>query len=779
MTSIALQERQGLEADRGGPLRVAVVGCGAISRRFHLPVLAGHEGIRLVALVDHDRSRAEALAKAYGVPSVLDDASELSSTTVDAALIATPPAHHAPCGIALAGRGLHLLVEKPMTLDEDEAQALNEAAREAGVTLSAGYFRRLFPAVSLLRAALERMALGGLIGFDAEEGDEYGWDLSTLSNLRKDQGGGGVLIDIGSHVLDLLLEVFPGPAEILDYRDNTLGGVETDSALRLRLGHDRRSIEGRVELSRTRKLRNSLRVNCEQGTLELRTGEHAELLIQPRGLSLEDPSRGERRDYTIRAHWSDLPSLPGYEAYRRVIDDWIEAIRTGQPPRLDGDSATRTVRLIAECYRRREPLDEPWVWAGLGGPKANTPRSNPKASVTSQGRRRRRVLITGASGFIGCRLAEILQIGGDWDVRALVHRPSGAARLARLPLEMVQGDLRSTGDVARAVEGCDAVVHCAIGTAYGRRGEIFAVTVGGTRRLIEVAKAAEVSRFVHLSTIAVHGNDVTETIDETTPIRPPRGDDYAESKVEAERLVLKAARAGLPVVVLRPGNVYGPHSRTFTIRPIQYLGRGRLVLAGSAETPSNTVYVDNLAHAIVRALEAEDRVAGEVFTISDGDDLSWGDFYGYFADAMGAELPRMPGGSRPSRVRARGPAAWLASWWRVGGLILKSPEFRAFGRRVLQTDPIGRLPRLLLERYPMLESRLLRGLGSDAVEIYRRPTSDDSDMMEIRPRPATIRVEKARQILGYDPPIKRERALALTLDWLESARLVGSRGSDA
>jgi predicted dehydrogenase/nucleoside-diphosphate-sugar epimerase len=756
----------------GSPLRVAIVGCGAISRRFHLPVLSGHEGVRLVALVDHNVVMARGLADAYGVEAVLADTSDLTPETVDGVLVATPPSHHAPACIELARRGLHVLVEKPMAITQAEAVAMADAARLAGVTLATGYFRRLFPAVRLLRAALDRRTLGRVVGFDVEEGDEYGWVLTTLSNMRKDQGGGGVLIDIGSHVLDLLLYLFPGPFGVLESRDNSLGGVETDSLLRLRLERDGRPVEGRVELSRTRKLRNTLRVICERGTLELRVGERYEVAVIPHDVRLEDPVLGEPRGYTLQASWVDEPEATGYEAYREVIDDWLRAIHSSCPPRLDASSSQRTVALIEAGYRVAGKLDEPWVWEGIPQP-APPPSANGKVSAAPlTPTRARRVLITGATGFIGCRLAEVLHLGGDWEIRALVHKPGSAARLARLPVEMVQGDLKSPADLARAVEGCDAVVHCAIGTAYGHRREIFAVTVDGTRKLVEAARAEGVRRFVHLSSMAVYGSEPRGVLDETTPVRPDRGSDYAESKAAAEDAVVRAARLGLGAVILRPGCVYGPYSRTFTVRPIEYLKKGGLVLAGSAGTPSNTVYVDNLVHAIVRGLECSDEVAkGQAFAISDGDEMTWGDFYGHFARAMGVEV-RVEPAAPPTPVHTGGGMlGWGRSFWECGVTIVKSQEFRSFGRRILETDPIGYLPRNLLGRSPGLERRLLRLLGTDAAVIYRPPAVAAEDLLRFRPHPGALRVDQVRRALGYEPPVTRERAMALTLEWLRAARL--------
>src|SRR5205085_3784515 len=136
-----------------------------------------------------------------------------------------------------------------------------------------------------------------------------------------------------------------------------------------------------------------------------------------------------------------------------------------------------------------------------------------------------------------------------------VHNPSHASRLARLPVEMVLGDLSSAADVSRLTEGCDAVVHCAIGTAWGNRKQIFDVTVGGTRRLAQAALANHVKRFVHISTWAVHDLRRPGLIDEAKAPNPPRGSDYAESKAKAERAVAAAVEQGLCGVTLRLTNV--------------------------------------------------------------------------------------------------------------------------------------------------------------------------------------------------------------------------------
>src|SRR6516225_1638326 len=92
-----------------GPLRVALIGCGAISQQLHFPILAGHEEIKLAALVDRDIERAREFAKCYGVETVKGDANEVHPDDIDAAIVATPPFHHAPCTLSLLRRGIHVL----------------------------------------------------------------------------------------------------------------------------------------------------------------------------------------------------------------------------------------------------------------------------------------------------------------------------------------------------------------------------------------------------------------------------------------------------------------------------------------------------------------------------------------------------------------------------------------------------------------------------------------------------------------------------------------------
>jgi predicted dehydrogenase/nucleoside-diphosphate-sugar epimerase len=687
----------------------------------------------------------------------LADAAELTLDIADAAVICTPPFHHAPCAISLLECGLHVLVEKPMATTLADAEAMVAAADGAGRVLSVGVFRRLLPSLRMLKAALAAELLGRPLSFDLEGGAVYGWEAATLGNMLKSQAGGGILMDMGPHYFDQLLYVFEGDAEVIEYRDNALGGIESDCEVRLQLQHVGEPVTGRVELSRTRNLPNELRVICERGELVIASSERYRLQVRPHDLNLRDPRSRAPSAARMELAWADEPETSWLETFRAEIDDWVDAIRAEREPELSGRSALPVMRLIDDCYRERQPLDEPWA----KHPLIDAPATEPQIRVVSEPRR---VLITGATGFIGFRAAEILSQRHGYTVRAAVHNPGNASRIARLPVEMVQADLTKPDDVQRLVAGCHAVVHCAIGTQTYDRGLVFQVTVDGTKALAAAAQTAGVSRFVHLSTIAVHADSHRGVIDENTPTIPERGATYGESKLAAERAVLAA---NLPAVVIRPGCVYGPFGKTFTTRPIQHLAQGKLVLAGAEHTLSNTVYVDNLVEAIVRGLEAGDDAVGKVFPLADDDGLTWGQFYGFFAERLGIPYLVAP------EPAAAGTNGHRGGWF--GGLrsLAKSEEVKAAARKALWTDPLGSYPRSWLERSPAVKRRLKKMLGMESAAVYRRPSANGSgDCLQITPRHAEVRSDLARKLLGWEPLLTREECLERTWQWCEAARLV-------
>ncbi|MGA2567586.1 MAG: hopanoid-associated sugar epimerase [Pseudolabrys sp.] len=217
-----------------------------------------------------------------------------------------------------------------------------------------------------------------------------------------------------------------------------------------------------------------------------------------------------------------------------------------------------------------------------------------------------KILITGASGFVGSAVARKLVEAG-YSVRALVRGASPRAHLAGLDLEFFEGDLRDRKSVARAIAGMRYVFHVAADYRLWARdpGEIFASNVEGTRNLMEEAIRAGVERVIYTSsvaTIAVRSDGTAA--DETTPLREDQGiGAYKRSKIAAERLVeAMVAERGLAAVIVNPSTPIGPRDvkPTPTGRIIIEAARGRI--PAFIDTGLNLVHVDDVASGHLAAL---------------------------------------------------------------------------------------------------------------------------------------------------------------------------------
>ncbi len=224
-----------------------------------------------------------------------------------------------------------------------------------------------------------------------------------------------------------------------------------------------------------------------------------------------------------------------------------------------------------------------------------------------------RIALTGASGYTGGRLLEALRARGD-QVSALVRPRSVTDDLRALASRVVEGDLADAGAIARLVEGSDAVLHvAAVYRTAGHPDSYYReVNVGGSERLLEAAARAGVRRFVHTSTVGVHGHVKSPPADERAPIAP--GDIYQETKAEAEALALRYhATRGLPVAVVRPGAIYGP-GETRLLKLFRAIARGRYAIVGDGRSYYHPVYIDDLVAGYLLALERPE-APGEAFLI--------------------------------------------------------------------------------------------------------------------------------------------------------------------
>jgi nucleoside-diphosphate-sugar epimerase len=369
------------------------------------------------------------------------------------------------------------------------------------------------------------------------------------------------------------------------------------------------------------------------------------------------------------------------------------------------------------------------------------------------------VLVTGASGFVGARLVERLALESNATPRVLVRSIGRAAPLSRLPIEIAVGDLRDSRAVEAAVRGCTVVIHCARGT-HGTLAERRDVDVEGARNILEASVHAGVNRVVHTSTIAVYRVPESGFVDEGLPYGDDR-DPYAEAKREAERLALRYARH-LPVVVVQPTVVYGPGAGIHGRDVIEELSTTRIPLINAGRGVCNALYVDDLVTALLLAATKE-RALGERFLISGAEHPTWGQFYDAFE--------RMLGVRRTVELTEREA---LKHWKRSSRREWLLPRALQAVRSdsALRTDLLATKEGVLVRRVAERVLPAAYFAPERWVDRDGEPTRAELPLAAFKPQvvhtlasTAHVRIDKARELLGYEPAFDFDRGMSLTEAW--------------
>ncbi len=319
--------------------------------------------------------------------------------------------------------------------------------------------------------------------------------------------------------------------------------------------------------------------------------------------------------------------------------------------------------------------------------------------------------ITGATGFIGGHVAAACVARG-LPVSVIARPGSDTSQLTSLGVTIYPGDFTDPQTIGPALAGADVVVHCAAKVGdQGSVEEYRPVNVEGLRTLLEACKGRALHRFVHLSSLGVYEPRHHHGTDESEPPFFQHWDGYTQSKSEAEQVALQCHRDhGIPVVVLRPGFVYGPRDRTVMPRLLERLRAGQLHYLGGDQRLLNSIYIDNLIEAIFLAVD-NPKAVGQVYNLTDGEVVTKRRFIEGIADGMGYK--------KPKQILPR----WLA------GLLVRLLE-----RQTRRAGPNGN-PRLTPAQFKFLLLNL------------------------------DFRIDKARRELGYQPSVPFDEAMRRTMAW--------------
>jgi nucleoside-diphosphate-sugar epimerase/predicted dehydrogenase len=709
------------------------VGCGAVSQEHYVPACRSISECTIEWFVDKDLQRANELAKSYGHGRVTADYKEVLDR-VDAAIVALPNYLHSTVSTDFLVKNCDVLCEKPIATSVSDAKLIVAVSQKAGARLAVNHVRRAYDCFRIAKQLLNSGIIGGAIGVDCEEGEVY-WPASSYI-LDRRKAGGGVLIDRGIHTIDILQWLFDAKLDLISYQDDGLGGVEANSDINARIVSEDEDIPCRILLSRTRVLEDNVTIRGDKCSLEIRLSDRRGVYLKVDGSKYRISSPGR------------LVSDPFAEQIKHFLDK-------SSTDYVTGIEALRSLEFVDACYHNRRDLSYPW----------ETCRKSVR-SPSFPGK----ILVVGASGFVGTRLVETLSLNLGWEVRAGIHSPSSAFRLARLPVELVDCDLLDPSQVARAVEGCEVVINC----AQDRSGEkILEVFDKGTSNLLRAATEHGVKKVVHLSSAAVLGfSQGKRLLDERSPYLRTL-DPYVRGKIKSERIALSYSHT-IPVVVLRPTLIYGPFSAAWTVGIIERLKNHQIVVVGE-NCLASLVYVDDVVNAIVLAIES-DEAEGVIFNLNnDLETVLWKDYVRKYSQALGV-LPRTSAKFDFNLHKLRAFFIIVADSITSTKETIMSPEFLLLIARIPLAVKIGQMV-LRGRRRNRMENELVLAserdrraeLRSIRSNYARKYVTMDKGLYRVMTNRAIFSSRKARSVLGFNPT-PFEDGIAKTLEWVQWAR---------
>jgi len=327
------------------PVKYGVIGCGAIAQRRHIPECVANPNSKLVALADPVEDRVEELAKKYEAKAYVDYKEMLKDPNVDAVVVAGPNSLHASQSIDALNAGKHVLVEKPMATNREDAKAMIDASKKSGKYLMIGLNQRLMPPHIKAKKILQSGVLGKVLAFRTafQHPGPEGWSVDAGKSwfFKKGQAFMGVTGDLGVHKADLLrwllgqefaeaggvlatLEKCDHEGKLIDLDDNAYLTFKTTGG-----------IVGSMILSWTNygAEENYTVLMCQNGVLSLGTDPTWGVIV--------DYRNGERELHKVGEMSTNLKQVAS-----GIIDLFTKSIATNTPPEIDGMEGYKSLDVI-------------------------------------------------------------------------------------------------------------------------------------------------------------------------------------------------------------------------------------------------------------------------------------------------------------------------------------------------------------------------------------------------------------------------------------------------
>lgn len=348
-----------------------------------------------------------------------------------------------------------------------------------------------------------------------------------------------------------------------------------------------------------------------------------------------------------------------------------------------------------------------------------------------------KVAILGANGFVGSRLLESLHLGNIAQVTPVVRSFTGLSRSARFDLPWQLADGRDQSALKSAFTQCDVVIDCLLGSPE--------IIIESMQPVYNAAQEAGVKRLIYLSSAVVHGQAPLPGTTEDSALINNQPLAYNRAKVLAEIKLRQLRQSGqTEIVILRPSIVFGPRSR-FTAGVAEQILHGRLGLLNDGAGICNSIYIDNLVDAIKLCLQASD-IDGQAFLLTDAELVTWADFYRPLVEALGVDFSQLP---RISADCDLSQSQDLVASLRNGKAVQKLLPFMPHNLKAAIKG--------------FLSGWQGQNSSADCTPIIT------AEMALLQKCQYKLPINKAQNLLGYQPAISFSEGCKRSIAWLEFA----------
>ena len=606
-------------------MKIGIVGCG-LNSDYHINFARAYNGAEIVGIVDKDIKKAEECASRFNIKDIFSSIRELvEKTKPDVIHILTPPKTHFSLTKEAIESGCHVLIEKPIALNLEEARALYEFAERKGVKLCTMHNHFFDPCMARAHELVVNGQLGNVINVESYYG------LNTRIPAFRDYPvpnvlpwiynlPGGVYHDFMPHPLYVLLEYTGRPKEIkvMSQSHGVLPQNMPDE-LRILINGEKAfgiltfSFAAQPHLHFIRIYGTKMMVEVDINTMTT--------VIHPLS-SL--PKAAQKATYNLTEAWQLFKStvsnvinfvtgkLKPYQGMKILIHNFYDSIKNNAEPPVTKEQALLVIETMDEIFRQIDI--KPLVFENI------IPQTNSYPLKHDE-----KVIVTGGTGFLGKRLVELLVKEG-YPVRVLARKLSNIEPLRKLGVEVFFGDVADKDSLNTAMKGVKLVVHAAAGTS-GSKKDSETGTIQGTQNVLKLCEEHKIQKLIYISSCSVYGvadykegQSVTE--DSSLEKLPLERGSYSASKQQAESFVIDAMKnMGAPVVILRPGTIYGPGGDIFTPM-LGFSAMNKIfVVIGNGKFELPFVYVDNLVDAIIKAIQ-DDKANNQVFNVIDSERIN-------------------------------------------------------------------------------------------------------------------------------------------------------------